>query len=615
MTNSGGGVRRFFGTLMRFLDTLRAVVVNVLFLFVLVLLLIVLFGGEGEAPVPDGVALVLSPTGVLVEDIAAPDLMQRVLDPTSLPAETRVKDLLDAVGHAANDDRVAMLVLDLDEMRGGDLAKLTVIGEALDAFRESGKPVVALGDHFSQSQYYLAAHADELYMHPMGQVMLSGFGTYGLYMRDALDKLKINVHIFRVGTHKAAVEPFLRNDMSAEAKDDARKIVEELWNRYRDGIARRRGLEPDAIDRYVQNFPELLADHKGDMARLALEQGLVDELMTRHEIRSRLRDRVGEDQRGDGYLRMGFRTYLNATREARERQGDAEGTVAVIVGQGMILMGDQPRQNIGADTLTSLVRKARKDNDIDAIVLRLDTPGGSAFASEIIRQELELAQVAGKPVVISMGGVAASGGYWIASTADEIWAEPTTITGSIGIFGIVPTVEDTLSELGLHTDGVAVSNLSSGIDITRPLSDEMDSVLQQSVENGYQRFINLVSRGRNLSVEEVDAIGQGRIWSGEKAYELGLVDNLGSISDAVAAAAATAELETWNVRYLRKPLSTRDRILEIVLDSAQSSPAQKSTPVTLFDRAVAEIYSELDVLRRLNDPSNLYLLCEVCRLR
>lgn len=608
-------MRRFFGTLMRFLDTLRAVVVNVLFLFLLVLLLIVLFGEEGEAPVPDGVALVLSPTGVLVEDVAAPDLLQRVLDPTSSPAETRVKDLLDAVNHAANDDRIAMLVLDLDEMRGGDLAKLTVIGEALDAFRESGKPVVAVGDHFSQSQYYLAAHADELYMHPMGQVMLSGFGTYGLYMRDALDKLKVNMHIFRVGTHKAAVEPFLRNDMSAEAKDDARRLVEGLWNKYREDVARGRGLEPDALDRYVQNYPELLADHKGDMARLALEQGLVDELITRHEILSRLRDRVGADEHGDGYLKVGFRPYLNATREARERQGDAEGTVAVIVGQGIILMGDQPRQNIGADTLTSLLRRARKDDDIDAIVLRLDTPGGSAFASEIIRQELELAQVAGKPVVISMGGVAASGGYWIASTADEIWAEPTTITGSIGIFGIVPTFEDTLAELGLHTDGVAVSDLSSGVDITRPLSDAMDSVFQQSVENGYQRFINLVSRGRNLSVEEVDAIGQGRIWSGEKARELGLVDNLGSISDAVAAAAASAELETWNVRYLREPLSTRERILEIVLGAVQSSQAPRSTPATLFDRAVAEIYTGLDVLRRLNDPSHLYLLCEVCRLR
>jgi protease-4 len=574
-----------------------------------------LFGGEGVPPVPDGAALVLAPTGMLVEDIVVPDLFERLLDPTSPPPETRVKDLLDAVRHARNDDRITMLVLDLGELRGGDLAKLTVLGDALNEFRESGKPVVALGDDYSQSQYYLAAHADELYMNPMGQVILSGFGSYGLYMRTALDKLKVNMHIFRVGTHKAAVEPFLRDDMSPEAKDDRRRLVEAMWNQYRAAVASNRGLETDAIEEYLQNYPTLLADHDGDMARLALEQGLVDELMTRDEMLLSMRDRVGPDERGDGYLRVGFRPYLNATRDARERQGDADGTVAVIVGRGVILMGDQPGQNIGADTLARQVRSAGKDDDIHAIVLRLDTPGGGVFASEIIRQELELVQVAGKPVVISMGGVAASGGYWISSTADEIWAEPSTITGSIGVFARFPTFEDTLSELGLHSDGVAVSNLSSGVDVTRPLSQEMENVFQQMVENSYARFINLVARGRNLTVEEVDAIGQGRIWTGEKAHELGLVDGLGSLTQAVAAAAARAELETWNVRYIRRPLSTRERILEIVLGWAQAPVPRKSTPGTLFDRAVAEIYTELDLLRRLNDPSHLYLLCEVCRLR
>lgn len=615
MTDSGGALRRFFGTLMRFLDTLRAIVVNVLFLIVLFVVLLVVFGDEGMVAIPDGAALVLAPTGALVEDTVAPDLLERLIDPASPPAETRVKDLVDAVQHAREDDRIAMLVLDLDKLGGADLAKLTVLGEALNTFSQSGKPVVATADSFTQGQYYLASHADELYMHPLGQVLLSGYGSYGLYMRSALDKLKVNMHIFRVGTHKAAVEPFIRDDMSREAAEDSRSLIDAMWSHYRARVADNRGLAPEKLEQYMHRYPALLAEHGGDMGRLALEQGLVDELITRDEMLARLRDHVGEDAGGESYLKVGYRDYLDATREARERRPDADGTVAVIVGRGMILMGDQPGGNIGADSLVKLLRTARQDAGIDAIVLRLDTPGGSAFASEIIRQELELAQVAGKPVVISMGGVAASGGYWIASTADEIWAEPATITGSIGIFGIVPTFEDSLSALGLHADGVEVSNLSSGIDITRPLSDAMESVLQQSVENGYQRFINLVARGRNLTVEEVDAIGQGRIWTGEKAHELGLVDDLGSLSDAVAAAASSAELETWEVRYLRKPSTTRERVLETLFGSAQGFLRDASEPAGLVDRAVTEIYTQLDTLWRLNDPSHLYLLCDVCRLR
>ncbi|MEE9254158.1 MAG: signal peptide peptidase SppA [Pseudomonadales bacterium] len=615
MADSGGGLRRFFGTLMRFVNTLRAIVVNVLFLILLFFALLIVFGDDGITPVPDGAALVLAPTGVLVEDTVAPDLVERLFDPDSPPPETRVKDLIDAIHHARGDDRIAMLVLDLEQLSGADLAKLTIVGEALEMFSESGKPIVATGDYFSQGQYYLASHADELYMHPMGQVLLSGYAMYGLYMKSALDKLKINMHIFRVGTHKAAVEPYMRDEMSPEAKDDGRNLINALWTHYRTRVAGNRGLDPENLEQYVQHYPTLLAKHEGDEGRLALEQGLVDELMTRDEMLARLRDHVGEDAGGESYLKVGFREYLNATREAREKRRDADGTVAVIVERGMILMGNQPGGNIGADSLVKLLRKARQDEDIDAIVLRLDTPGGSALASEIIRQELEVAQVAGKPVVISMGGVAASGGYWIASTADEIWAEPVTITGSIGIFGAVPTFENSLSELGLHSDGVAVSNLSTGIDITRRLSTEMESVLQQSVENGYRRFINLVARGRNLSVDEVDAIGQGRIWTGEKAYELGLVDDLGTLADAVASAAASAKLETWNVRYLKKPLSTRERILETLFGSAQGFVRVASKPVGLIDRALAEIYTELDALRRLNDPSHLYLLCDMCRLR
>lgn len=616
MTNSQGGVRRFFGTVMRFLDALRAVVVNVLFLALLLVVLVFLFSEGGVPQVPNGAALVINPSGLLVEETAAPDLLDRLQDPDAPPPETRVKDLTDAIRHARDDDRIKMLVLDLGQVTGADLAKLTVLGSAVQAFGESKKPIVAVGDQFTQGQYYLASFANELYMHPMGQVLLSGFNAYGLYMKSALDKLKVNMHIFRVGTHKAAVEPFIRDDMSPEAAEDNRNLITSMWTQYRDRVAQNRGLTPEKIEQYVQGYPTLLAEHEGDMGRLALEQGLVDELITRDEMIARLRDHVGKDAGGHSYLKIGFRDYLAATRDALDQQrSDADGTVAVIVGRGMIMMGDQPRDSIGADSMVALLRKARQDDDIDAIVLRLDTPGGSALASEIIRQELELAQVAGKPVVVSMGGVTASGGYWIASTADEIWAEPSTITGSIGIFGIVPTFEDSLSALGLHSDGVGVSNLSQGIDVTRPLSKEMGSVLQQSVDNGYQRFINLVARGRNLSVDEVDAIGQGRVWIGEKAHEIGLVDDLGSLPDAVAAAAASAGLETWNVRYMEKPLSTREQVLKAVFGSAQGLAQQASKPVGLIDRAVAELYAQLKALRHLNDPANLYLLCDFCRLR
>ena len=593
-------MRGFFAGVSRAFAFMRVALANLLVGLLLLALVAALVGGGRGIEVPDGGALVVAPQGAIVEQTSPLDPLSALLAGDT-GGQVAAADILQAIERATTDDRVALLALDLSDLTYASSAHMESIGAAIREFRDTGRKVVASSDFFSQGQYYLASFADEVYLHPMGQILLTGYGAYRDYYGGLLDKLKVNVHVFRVGTYKAAVEPYTRVDMSAAAREANRALVTDLWDSYVAGIAENRGMEPDAVRRYADEYDTLLTEAGGDAARVALEQGLVDELLTAEALEDRLIAEAGADDDGD-LLRTGFLNYVAEASLQTPAFGDR---IAVIVADGSILMGDQPRGSVGSVSTGALIRRARENDDVKAIVLRVDSPGGSAFASEVIRQELELAQTAGKPVVASMAGVAASGGYWISATADEIWASPTTITGSIGVFSIVPSFEDSLSSVGVTRDGVGSSALTGSFDYFSGVNERMGSILQASVEHVYGRFLNLVARGRDMSVEDVDAIAQGRVWTGRKALELGLVDGLGDLDRAIEAAAALAELEDYEVEVVEKDLSPGEELLMRFADDLGFT----ETAMTYW---VERVVSGMEGLHALNDPRHVYAICENC---
>ncbi len=593
-------MRGFFAGVSRAFAFMRVALANLLVGLLLLALVAVVVGGGQGVDVPDGGALVVAPQGAIVEQTSPMGPLPALLG-ANTGAQVAAADILQAIERATTDDRVALLALDLSDLAYASTAHMESIGAAIRAFRDTGRRVVASSDYFTQGQYYLASFADEVYMHPLGQVLLTGYGAYRDYYGGLLDTLQVKVHVFRVGTYKAAVEPYTRADMSPAAREANRVLVTDLWDSYVTGIAENRGMEPDAVRRYADEYDTLLTEAGGDTGRVALEHGLVDELLTAEALEDRLIAEAGSDDDGD-LLRTGFRNYLAEASLQTPAFGDR---IAVIVADGPILMGDQPRGSVGSASTGALIRRARENDDVKAIVLRVDSPGGSAFASEVIRQELELAQAAGKPVVASMAGVAASGGYWISATADEIWASPTTITGSIGVFSIVPSFEDSLSSVGVTRDGVGSSALTGAFDFFSGVNERMGSILQATVEHTYGRFLNLVARGRDMSVEDVDAIAQGRVWTGRKALELGLVDGLGDLDRAVEAAAALAELEDYEVEVVEKALSPGEELLMRFADDLGFT----ETAMTPW---VERVVSGMEDLRALNDPGHVYAICENC---
>jgi protease IV len=592
-------IRRGLRAFGRGLTATRVFVTNLLFVVVMFAVLAMLISGGAKLTVPDKAALVLAPEGTIVEQTTQSAPFEALLGGNDIAAETRYQDLIDALDTAKTDSRIAVIVLDLEHMTGVSPAHLSGLGDALAQAKAAGKEVVAVGDYYTQGQYYLASYADNVYMHPMGQVLLTGFGSYQNYYKDLLDRLKVKVHVYRVGAYKAAVEPYTRTDMSDEAREANRAMIDELWQDYIAKVSTNRKMTLDQTNDYVNRYEEVLKSADGDMARAALEHGLVDALISRDEMRERLIAKVGESE--GTFRQIASNDYLRATRSV---PAAATNEVGVVVAAGMILPGEQPRGSIGADSLTELIRSARLDQNVKAVVLRVDSPGGAAISSEVIRQEIEQLQVSGKPVVVSMAGVAASGGYWISATADEIWAAPTTVTGSIGIFGMVPTFEDSLAAIGVARDGVGSAPLAGALDPLGGISDPMGRILQANVEAGYKRFLDLVSRGRDMLPEDVDKIGQGRVWTGRKAHELGLVDGLGQLPDAIAAAAKRAGLTDYQVRFIEKPLSAREQLLQQL---AGSMGFVSST-------SLGQLAHALGNLARLDDPLHTYALCEACSL-
>ncbi|KAF0663364.1 protease, partial [Salmonella enterica subsp. enterica serovar Worthington str. BCH-3194] len=474
--------------------------------------------------------------------------------------ENSLFDIVNAIRQAKDDRNITGIVLDLKNFTGADQPSMRYIGKALREFRDSGKPVFAVGENYSQGQYYLASFANKIWLSPQGQVDLHGFATNGLYYKTLLDKLKVSTHVFRVGTYKSAVEPFIRDDMSPAAREADSRWIGELWQNYLHTVSANRQISPQQLFPGAQAIIDGLTSVGGDTAKYALDHKLVDALASSADVEKALTKQFGWSKTENNYRAISYYDYSLKT------PADTGGTIAVIFANGAIMDGEETPGNVGGDTTASQIRDARLDPKVKAIVLRVNSPGGSVNASEVIRAELAAARAAGKPVVVSMGGMAASGGYWISTPANYIVASPSTLTGSIGIFGVINTVENSLSSIGVHSDGVSTSPLAD-ISMTKALSPEVQQMMQLSIEYGYKRFITLVADARKRTPEQIDKIAQGHVWTGEDAKANGLVDSLGDFDDAVAKAAELAKLKQWHLDYYQD----EPTVLDMVMDSMTGS--------------------------------------------
>jgi len=593
----------------------RRIIGNLIFIAV-ILFLVGLFFYSGSEDVPEGAALLLSPVGNIVEQTSEPLLLDRFYGRVETE-EILLQDIIDGIDHAAEDENIKVMVLDMRRMGAAGISKLQDIGAALKRFKKSGKKLIAAGEYFNQQQYYLAAHADRIYLHPMGHVWLNGYGAYRKYFKTAIEKLLIQFHVFRVGTYKSALEPLFRDDMSEAAKQANTAWLNVLWDAYKTDVATLRGIDASRIDALINNIGVYLAKEGGDAAQLALNHGLVDALKTRDEVREELIEIVGRDESGKTFMQIAFNRYLEIVRPDILDADPSHGKVGVIVAKGIIMDGSQPAGRIGGDSLAELIRRARRNKDVKAVVLRVNSGGGSALASEIIRREVELTRQAGKPVVVSMGSVAASGGYWMSVSADEIWASPTTITGSIGIFAALPTFDKSLDALGIHTDGVGTTKMAGAFDLSQPLNPLLADLLQNTIERGYQRFIERVSEGRKMDPQVVEQVAQGRVWAGKTALELGLVDKLGDLKDAVRSASKMADLTEYSVTYIKKPPTARElllkKIFRMLVSMLPDLQGQQTRPFIELARSILDAEA-LQAVMLLNDPQHVYALCLNCTL-
>ena len=624
MNEKQNSAKRFIVSIFSIVNTSRKIIINLIFFSILLIFIISLISDDNVIKVSDNSALVLNINGDVVEQKHEIDPMDAFLteaiNQRKEKPEVLLSDIIKVINNAKDDNKIKILILKLQNMNRSGLTKLRDIAKALENFKESGKQIIAIGEQFSQDQYYLASYADKIWLDPKGWFLLDGYGRYQLFYKSALKKLSISQHIFRVGTYKSAVEPYIRDNMSPEAKEANKLWLTDLWSQYKADVAKQRQFSIDNFDESVEILVAKLEQANGNIAEYALNNHWVDELKTKEDIHLAFLELLNKndtnsennEKRKDKFNQITFENYLSTITPAFPLNNQAADKVAIIVAKGTILNGNQKAGMIGGDSTAKLLRRARKNDKVKAVVLRVDSPGGSAYASEVIRREVELLKAAGKPVVASMGTYAASGGYWISAPADKIIASPSTITGSIGIFGFFMTFENSLSKLGIYSDGVGTTDLA-GFGVTRPLTDGMAKIFQLNINRGYQDFISLVATNRNMTLEQVDAIAQGRVWSGTKAKELGLVDELGDLSDAIAAAAELAELSQYDTILIEKKRSSRDKLLRSLLGQAASlliDPSEINTgPV---ENIIAKLQSEMKNINQLNDPQGVYSFCLAC---
>ncbi|ECF5162260.1 signal peptide peptidase SppA [Salmonella enterica] len=604
----------FFKWTWRVLNFVREMVLNLFFIFLVLVgvgIWMQIGNGSNSEQTARG-ALLLDISGVIVDKPSTNHrlgALGRQLFGASSDRlqENSLFDIVNAIRQAKDDRNITGIVLDLKNFTGADQPSMRYIGKALREFRDSGKPVFAVGENYSQGQYYLASFSNKIWLSPQGQVDLHGFATNGLYYKTLLDKLKVSTHVFRVGTYKSAVEPFIRDDMSPAAREADSRWIGELWQNYLHTVSANRQISPQQLFPGAQAIIDGLTSVGGDTAKYALDHKLVDALASSADVEKALTKQFGWSKTENNYRAISYYDYSLKT------PADTGGTIAVIFANGAIMDGEETPGNVGGDTTASQIRDARLDPKVKAIVLRVNSPGGSVNASEVIRAELAAARAAGKPVVVSMGGMAASGGYWISTPANYIVASPSTLTGSIGIFGVINTVENSLSSIGVHSDGVSTSPLAD-ISMTKALSPEVQQMMQLSIEYGYKRFITLVADARKRTPEQIDKIAQGHVWTGEDAKANGLVDSLGDFDDAVAKAAELAKLKQWHLDYYQDEPTVLDMVMDSMTGSVRAmlpEAIQAMLPAPLVS-AANTVKAEGDKLAAFNDPQNRYAFCLTC---
>ncbi|ECJ2679958.1 signal peptide peptidase SppA [Salmonella enterica] len=604
----------FFKWTWRVLNFVREMVLNLFFIFLVLVgvgIWMQIGNGSNSEQTARG-ALLLDISGVIVDKPSTNHrlgALGRQLFGASSDRlqENSLFDIVNAIRQAKDDRNITGIVLDLKNFTGADQPSMRYIGKALREFRDSGKPVFAVGENYSQGQYYLASFANKIWLSPQGQVDLHGFATNGLYYKTLLDKLKVSTHVFRVGTYKSAVEPFIRDDMSPAAREADSRWIGELWQNYLHTVSANRQISPQQLFPGAQAIIDGLTSVGGDTAKYALDHKLVDALASSADVEKALTKQFGWSKTENNYRAISYYDYSLKT------PADTGGTIAVIFANGAIMDGEETPGNVGGDTTASQIRDARLDPKVKAIVLRVNSPGGSVNASEVIRAELAAARAAGKPVVVSTGGMAASGGYWISTPANYIVASPSTLTGSIGIFGVINTVENSLSSIGVHSDGVSTSPLAD-ISMTKALSPEVQQMMQLSIEYGYKRFITLVADARKRTPEQIDKIAQGHVWTGEDAKANGLVDSLGDFDDAVAKAAELAKLKQWHLDYYQDEPTVLDMVMDSMTGSVRAmlpEAIQAMLPAPLVS-AANTVKAEGDKLAAFNDPQNRYAFCLTC---
>ncbi|HCG7354366.1 TPA: signal peptide peptidase SppA [Vibrio parahaemolyticus] len=595
---------------------IRLALANLIFLLMIAVFYFAFtYTGEGRPVIEKESALVMNLSGPIVEQRRYVNPMDSVAGSflgNEMPKENVLFDIVDTIRYAKDDAKVSGLVLALRDLPETNLTKLRYIAKALNEFKASGKPVYAVGDFYNQSQYYLASYADKVYMAPDGGVLIKGYSAYSMYYKTLLEKLDVSTHVFRVGTYKSAIEPFIRDDMSDAAKESATRWVTQLWSAFVDDVTTNRNINAKVLNPTMEELLTEMKSVDGDLAQLAVKMGLVDELATRQDIRTLFAKEFGSDGK-DSYNAISYYDYLATIRPDYTL---ANHDIAVVVASGAIMDGQQPRGTVGGDTVASLLRQARNDEKVKAVVLRVDSPGGSAFASEVIRNEVEALKKAGKPVVVSMSSLAASGGYWISMSADKIVAQPTTLTGSIGIFSVITTFEKGFSKLGINTDGVGTSPFS-GDGITTGLSEGASQAFQLGIEHGYKRFISLVGSNRDMTVEEVDKVAQGRVWTGQDALSFGLVDQMGDFDDAVELAAKLANVTDYGIYWVEEPLSPTELFLQEFMNQVKVSLGVDAT--SLLPKSLQPLAQQFEqdasLLQSFNDPKGQYAFCLNCQVQ
>ncbi|MDH4020505.1 MAG: signal peptide peptidase SppA [Xanthomonadales bacterium] len=558
MANERSFPVKFALGIWHFVNGSRKIFLNLLFLLFLYFVFIAFQPPETVRLKPDS-TLVIRPYGNVVEQYTTTALDRALEEATSQQqSETRLRDMLETIHRAAGDSDITQLVIDPNYLRNIGLAALNDLGHALEAFRSTGKPVIALADLLGQNQYYLASLADEVWLNPNGAILIDGYSNYRQFYREGLEKLAVEINLFRVGKYKSAMEPYTRDDMSEEAKEAGRFWLNDLWQQYLEVVSKNRGLILESLQESIDDLPNQIESVDGDFARYALDLGLVDRLMTAPQARQELAKRGTTDQAGDSYRAVGMQDYLDLT-ESRKTFNSAK-KIAIVVAEGEIVGGNHPVGRIGSVSTSEQLRRAARDDDVAAVVLRINSPGGDAYASEVLRLELQQVRDSGKTVVISMGNVAASGGYWMSMAADEVWASPATITGSIGVFGMLPTFGATLDKIGIHTDGFGTTEMAGKLRLDMPLDPDVGRVIQASTERVYRQFVSLVSESRVKTFEEIDELAQGRVWSGQQAAERGLIDKTGTFQDAIESSARIAGLgKNYQIKWIEPEQSALDQ--------------------------------------------------------